>query len=263
MNMTKGPAAPASGTQSPLHPDPEIALLLDFQPVPRKVEVEGGWSPEKQREFIARLALLGSPNKVCDEMGRNRTGVTKLYKSPHGASFRAAWDRAVEFAKRRKAERNRADFVSPGIKPPSLDHRWKFASRSGEGPLPGQVPNEYGEWEDGDSLARRGEDALDSMRRKLLNCRRHYLQEISGSPGKRAAFEILTELPIDWEKAAAFEPQEDEPWHKTNQRQPDMILTAESGWSFGAIGYGPERKVEMQQVIDDHRAEEGLPPVEW
>jgi hypothetical protein len=89
------------------------------------------------------------------------------------------------------------------------------------------------------------------------------LQEISGCAGKRAAFEILTELPIDWDKAERCEPQEDEPWNPARARQPDMILTAESGWSFGECGYGPDRKAQARRAIDAHRAEEGLEPVEW
>ena len=98
---------------------------------------------------------------------------------------------------------------------------------------------------------------------KLLRIRRLYLQEISASPGKRAAFEILTELPIDWGLAALGQPQPDEPWSRANQRQPDMILTAESGWSFGEHGYGPDKKAELRQAIDAYRASEGLPPVDW
>ena len=48
-----------------------------------------------------------------------------------------------------------------------------------------------------------------------------------------------------------------------NQREPDMILTAESGWSFGEIGYGPDKMAELRAAIDQFRAEEGLGPVDW
>jgi hypothetical protein len=123
--------------------------------------------------------------------------------------------------------------------------------------------NEHGEWEDETSYLRRGEEAKDSIKEKLLRCRRLYLMEISGSAGKRAAFEILTELPIDWEKAARLEPQPDEPWKSANQRQPDMILTAENGWTFGEFGYGEDKKAELRAELDKYRAEEGLPPVDW
>jgi hypothetical protein len=131
------------------------------------------------------------------------------------------------------------------------------------GPLPGQVMNEHGEWEDEASFVRRGEEAVDSVREKLLRCRRLYLMEISGSAGKRAAFEILTELPIDWDKARRLEPQPDEPWNRANQRQPDMILTAESGWSFGEHGYGEDKKKALQEAINQHLIEEGQEPVDW
>jgi hypothetical protein len=42
-----------------------------------------------------------------------------------------------------------------------------------------------------------------------------------------------------------------------------MIVMAESGWSFGEYGYGPDRKAEARRALDAHRAEEGLVPVEW
>jgi hypothetical protein len=79
---------------------------------------------------------------------------------------------------------------------------------------------------------------------------------------KRAAFEILTELPVDWDLAARNEPQPFEPWTRTNQREPDMVLTAESGWSFGEIGYGPDKKADLRAAIEEYRAEQRLPPLE-
>jgi hypothetical protein len=242
--------------------DPEIAALLNFEPVPRKIEVPDGWGPDKQREVIARLCVHGSANRACDEMGMHRTGLTKLYKSPKAKSFRAAWDEAVALAKRRRKAREAAGFVAPGAMPPTLDGRRKAVAQQDE-PLPGQVRNEHGEWEDQGSFMRRGEEAKDSIREKLLRARRLYLMEISGSAGKRAAFEILTELPIDWDKAARMEPQPDEPWNRANQRQPDMILTAENGWSFGEFGYGPDRKAELMQALNEELVKLGKPPIDW
>ncbi|WP_028968827.1 hypothetical protein [Sphingomonas sp. URHD0057] len=246
--------------------DPEIAALLAFEPVPRKRIVEGGWTPDLQREFIARLALGGSPGRACDEMGKNLTGMMKLYRSPLAASFRASWHAAVEIAKRRQAEQADMDFVAPGTRPPSIDHRrkhapspWPSAAEGDEG----MVMNEYGEWEDEASYHRRAEEARESIAGKLLRIRRIYLQEISASAAKRAAFEILTELPIDWDKASALEAQADEPWRSSNQRQPDMVLLAESGWSYGECGYGPDKKAEMRAAIDEYRSKQGLEAVNW
>jgi hypothetical protein len=196
-------------------------------------------------------------------MGKSRTGVDKLYYSPLGESFRAAWDGAVALAKN-KAKASASSFVKPGTVPPSVDNRRKHpAAAAATGGLPGQMLNERGEWEDEASVWRRVEDARDSITMKLLRVRRMYLQEISDCPGKRAAFEILTELPVDWDRARRLEPQPDEPINRANQRKPDMILTAESGWSFGELGYGPDRKAEARRDLDAYLAEQGMEPVEW
>ena len=85
--------------------------------------------------------------------------------------------------------------------------------------------------------------------------------EISGHPASRAAFELLTHYPIDWDKAARAEPQEDEPWRRPNMRKPDMLLTAESGW-LGNVVHGPDKQAELMRAINDWRAEQGLEAVE-
>ena len=258
MNAHTGPAAPESGIDN----DPEILALLDFEPVPRKRVVDGAWTPELQREFIARLAVTGSPGRACDEMGKNETGIMKLYRSPQGASFRAAWDAAVELAADRKLAGTLLTApVTAGSRPPSLDNRRKWRGAQRHERLPGQVLNEYGEWEDEQSVHGRGQEARDRISAKLLSARRMFLGEISESAAKRAAFEILTELPIDWEKAGRLEPQDDEPWRNPNLRTPEMILTAENGW-MGDMVHGPDKKAELLAEINAWRAEQGLDAVE-
>jgi hypothetical protein len=255
------PAANPAATAAAID-DPEILALLDFEPVPRKRSVEGGWTPALQREFIARLARSGSPGRTCEEMGKDLGGMMKVYRSPLADSFRIAWNGAVELAKERQAEAARPVFVDPGTAPPSLDHRRKPQSSPAFDGQPGQARNEYGEWEDAGALAQRCEEARDSISRKLLAARRLYLREISASPGKRAAFEILTELPIDWDAAANLQPQADEPWRRPNMRKPDMLLAAEAGW-LGDMAHGPDKIAELRAAVDAHREEEGLDPVEW
>ena len=105
--------------------DPEIAALLDFEPVPRRTLVPGGWGPEKQREFIARLATHGSKNKACTEMCMQATGMTKVQNSPGAQSFRDAFNGAVELSMRRRAEKDAAEYVNPGEKLPTVDHRFR------------------------------------------------------------------------------------------------------------------------------------------
>ena len=247
--------------------DPEIAALLDFEPVPRKSSPQNAWTPDAQRKLIALLAVTGAQGKACGFIGKDRGGAKKLYDSPEGGSFRAAWHAAIELYQRRREEKY-GDGPPPERTPPTVDGRWKYpppihaASAGGEG----QVLNEFGEWEDEESLNRRAEEARDNIARKLLMARRLYLREISGSAGKRAAFEILTDLPVDWEKAKALEQQPDEPWRRVNMRQPDMLMTAENGWMADIVG-GPEdiarHKAKVRAAIDEYHAERGMPPVDW
>ena len=242
--------------------DPEIAALLDFDPValdPRP----NGWDAQAQRALVALSALTGSKDRAARAIGRKTGGLKRIFEKPDGAAFESAVDAALDLYRRRHgiklvhgltaaAAARSAELAAPA---PLDDH--------GKAQQPGQVMNELGAWEDEESMRRRAEEARDSIASKLLRIRRLYLQEISGDAGKRAAFEILTELPIDWEKAARLEPQPDEPWNRANQRQPDMILTAESGWTFGEHGYGPDRKAQARKAIDERRAAEGLEPVDW
>jgi hypothetical protein len=241
--------------------DPEIAPLLDFAPVVRKIRRPDGWTDELQRELVARLASTGNLQRSVWQTGKHATGAEALYKTPSADSFRAAWDAAIALGRRRNGLDCRPPFQG---EVPGITRRTNSRSRPvpDEGPQPGQVLNERGEWEDEESLYRRAEDARDGMTNKLLYARRLYLAEICGSPGKRAAFEILTELPIDWERAKRLKPQPDEPWRKPNMRRPDMLLTAENGW-LGDMAHGPDKRAELQKAMDEYLEEMGLDPVQW
>ena len=252
-------ASPADDTELPI--DGEIAELLEFEPVPRKVKRPDGWTPERQREFIHRLALTGSPTRAAQQMEKKVSGIEAIYKEKGAESFRRSWDGALVLGQSRAAEKDAGKAYTG--RAPGINVRGPSAgSGQADGPRPGQTLNERGEWEDADSLHARAGEARDSISRKLLNCRRLYLQEISDNAGKRAAFEMLTELPIDWEKAERLEPQADEPFRKPNMRKPDMLLTAENGW-MGEMAHGPDKKAELRQAMDVYRAEMGLPPIDW
>ena len=248
MSDSQPAAAPTSGTITfaELAADPEIAALLDFTPVARSHPKANGWTPDMQRMFIGWLAHYGSPTNACDELGKARSGIDKVYKSPAAGEFRAAWAGAIALAEQRRvagitarpggAGAMRAPTVSRGK--PQLDEGLR--DDRGRLPLPGQVMNEVGEWEDEANYLRRADEAKDSISRKLLAARRLYLMSISVCAGKRAAFEILTELPIDWDRAQKLQPQEFEPFERPNSRNPDILLTAENGW-MGDFAHGPDK----------------------
>jgi hypothetical protein len=247
--------------------DPEIAALLEFEPVPRKLNRRDGWTPDLQRRFVRLIVETGTPQRAAAAISKRLCGIEAVYRDDEKGEFRAAFDRAVELGRERQLREVNSETearLRGGIAVPA--HRrleTPVHDDTPGAPLPGQLLNEYGEYEDSESIAARAEEAKQSIATKLIRIRRAYLQEISHSAGKRAAFEILTELPVDWELAKRMEPQPFEPWTRTNQRQPDMILTAESGWSMGEIGYGPDKIAQLRASIDEHRASEGLEPVDW
>ena len=232
--------------------DPEIAGLLEFEPVPRKRAVEGGWTPALQQELVARLADGGSPGGACKHMGKDHTGLMKVYHNPAAASFRRSWHPAIALYRERR-EASLPEGPAAALRAPSVDHRRKYAA-----PLPDDF--------DPFPLAGAGEQDDEAIRErigdKLRNARRLYLAEICTSPGKRAAFEILTHLPIDWERAARLEPQADEPWRSPNMRRPDMLLTAENDW-LGELVHGPDKRAELRAAVDVHLAALGREAVDW
>jgi hypothetical protein len=242
--------------------DPELAALLDFEPVPRQVNRPDGWTPERQRRFIALILQTGSPQQAARAMKKQLSGIEDVYRDDEKGEFRAAWDGVCELVRSREEQRLKALKQVPEPPHRRTDPHSSALPHAGEGGMPGQILNEVGEWEDEDSYNRRAEEARDSVSMKLQRARRLYLMSICKSAGKRAAFEILTELPIDWDKAERLEPQADEPWRKPNMRKPDMLLTAENGW-LGDMTHGPDKKAELRKAIDEYRAEEGLPPIEW
>lgn len=231
--------------------------LLEFTPVPRKKERVDGWSAERQRAFIAALSATGSKRRAALAIGMQPFGVDQLLKSEGSDSFKAAVERAMAIAAQNGTMKIAQGVADAAARNAVIAHGRATTALTPPSRLRGLIQPE-----DEDSLARRAEEHRDSISKKLLNCRRLYLQEIADSPGKRAAFEMLTELPIDWEKAERLEPQPDEPFRKPNPREGDMILTAENGWHAG-MAHGPDKLAELRKAMDEYRAKEGMPPIEW
>ena len=112
--------------------------------MPRKREVEGGWTPELQREFIARLAVHGSPGRACEEMGKDRDRDEEALplaraaraSAPRGTA-RSSWPSGAGRSGGGGARR-------PAGKPPSLDNR-REAILALPRPTPGsRCPGEVG-----------------------------------------------------------------------------------------------------------------------
>jgi len=90
--------------------------LLQFTPVPRKTKRADGWSPEKQRAFIAALSATGSKRQAASAIGMAPFGVDQMLKSDGNDSFKAAYDRAMAIAQQNgtmKIAQGVADQVEP------------------------------------------------------------------------------------------------------------------------------------------------------
>lgn len=82
--------------------------LLDFEPVPRKIERADGWTAEIQRAFVAALAVTGSNRQAATVVERAAYGVTQLRQAEGNEGFLAACDEAMEIWRERERVR-RAD----------------------------------------------------------------------------------------------------------------------------------------------------------
>jgi hypothetical protein len=82
MNDSPAPAAPA------------VSSLLDFTPVRLRYRRDG-WTPPRQRAFIAALAESRCVLEACRRVGKSPEAAYKLYRRPDAAGLRAAWDRAL------------------------------------------------------------------------------------------------------------------------------------------------------------------------
>ena len=79
-------------------PDPEPQPQpIDFTPVPVRRRHDG-WTVERQRQFIAALAVGGCVSEACAEVRVTARSAYKLREHPKGAAFRAAWDHALSLA---------------------------------------------------------------------------------------------------------------------------------------------------------------------
>ena len=79
-------------------------ILLDFEPVTRKVKRPDAWTPELQRQFIALLAETGSPQQAAVIMDKKLSGMRALYDQEGSDSFRAAWDHALAIGEKKMAD---------------------------------------------------------------------------------------------------------------------------------------------------------------
>ena len=70
--------------------------LPTFTPVPRKCQRHDGWTPERQRPFIERLADYGSVRAAANAAGMTPESAYYLRRQPGAEQFRKAWAAALD-----------------------------------------------------------------------------------------------------------------------------------------------------------------------
>lgn len=87
---------PVPDPTDPTPNDPTPASEIPFTPVPRLRARRNGWSAERQRAFVAALALCGSVARAARAVGMSPRSAYRLLDAPGADGFAAAWDRAIE-----------------------------------------------------------------------------------------------------------------------------------------------------------------------
>ena len=84
-------------------PSPNLPArsIPTFTPVPRQRMRQGGWSADRQREFIELLAETGSVRSACRRMGVSEHHIYKLRRHLEAESFRTAWEAALDIGVQR------------------------------------------------------------------------------------------------------------------------------------------------------------------
>ena len=92
-------------------PKSSTASQFYFTPVPRQRARRNGWTPQRQRLFIAALAGCGSVTRAARAVGMTSRSAYRLMDAPGADSFAAAWDAAIDSG----IERVRADALERAI----------------------------------------------------------------------------------------------------------------------------------------------------
>lgn len=119
-------------TPPPAPAEPEDPLV--FTPVPTAAARHDGWTPDRQRAFIAILASHGGVAAAARAVGMTQQTARRLRIRPHAESFARAWDVAIEEGRLRSYDeavrRGRDGLVVPITrKGQVVGHRLRFNDR--------------------------------------------------------------------------------------------------------------------------------------
>src|SRR5687768_6731516 len=93
LSEAEAPEAESPEPERPDDPDPALAFL----PVGVRYRHDG-WTPDKQVDFIGRLADCGCVEEAARSVGMSRNSAYALRRRDDAQAFRFAWDAAQDAA---------------------------------------------------------------------------------------------------------------------------------------------------------------------
>jgi hypothetical protein len=224
-----------------------------FTPVPRKYRHDG-WTPDRQRAFIDALAETGSVRHAAQRINMSPEGACYLRRQPGADGFRAAWDAALDFGVQNLAdlalERAREGVPVPVFyKGEQVGERRWYNDRLLMFILKHHMPSKYGanlapgtkhietlrrEWEAEQraASAKKEDESVNSIDRRVHRLRTHFLRMIAPDPAKRAAWELLCG-PIPWDRLERGEDIGDLGLLAENMTTPStIIMLAGTQWCY-------------------------------
>ena len=84
-------------SEKPFEPEWRAGPDDEFGAVPVRYRYNG-WTPERQEEFIERLADCGCVEEAAKSVGMSRNSAYALRRRPDAQAFRFAWDAALDYS---------------------------------------------------------------------------------------------------------------------------------------------------------------------
>lgn len=146
----EGELPPASQAEGP--DAPETESRYDFPPVQVRYRYDG-WVPDRQLEFIERLADCGCVEEAARSVGMSRNAAYALRRRDDAQAFRLAWDAAMDNAVTRLNDAAMARAIN-GVPVPifhgteQIGERRHFDERLTMFLLRYRNPERYGKWLD-------------------------------------------------------------------------------------------------------------------
>ena len=234
--------------------------LLDFWPVPRKYRHDG-WTPDRQRAFIAALAETGAVSLAAKAVNMSPEGAYYLRRQPGAEEFGKAWESALDLGTD-IVDGNALERSAHGVAVPifhkgeQVGERRVYNERLTMFLLQHRRPEKYGAAKCGPYEAGEQERA-ESIRAETMERHDEWLERLSNLYGGRIRMERTSRLAGDV-VAADF--------YLRQLTHMEVLLELGGGgkhllyWANGNEGAGPAADhskavygTDVTQMLDGHR----------